>query len=423
LNRPVKNIGFVSSRISGIDGVSHEIEKWASILERNGYSCFYCAGEIDREPGSSFILEEAHFQHPEIVRINRSVFGRTTRSGDITALIHRIAGRIRDGLDRFIRTLEIDCIIAENSLSIPMNIPLGVALTELIVETGIPTIAHHHDFAWERERYLVNAAGDFIQMSFPPAFPTIEHVVINSLAQASLSLRRGVSSTVIPNTFDFTHHFKPAAGDLISSLRRDAGIDGDELFILQPTRVVPRKCIERSVDLVALLSGAGGRLVISHPTGDEGEEYYRKLNDYADMKKVELRFIDRLVSPGRSASKERPYTIGDVYQAADLITYPSAYEGFGNAFLESIYFRKPLVVNRYPVFIADIEIHGFDVIRIDGFVDRDTVRSVEKILADGDLRERTAEVNYRTALAHFSFARLENTLLSVMRRLTPQSPS
>jgi len=423
LNKTIKNIGFISSRISGIDGVSHEIEKWAAILERNGYSCYYCAGEIDRDPELRFILDEAHFKHPDIMLINRSVLGKTTRPREITDLIRRLSGRIKEKLDQFIDAFGIDCIIAENSLAIPMNIPLGVALTELIAETGIPTVAHHHDFAWERERYLVNAAGDFIQMSFPPAFPTVEHVVINSLAQASLSFRRGVSSTIIPNTFDFDNPFKPAAGDIIRRIRRESGIADGEYFILQPTRVVPRKCIERSIDLVRRLPGSGSKLVISHPTGDEGEEYYRKLRDYAEMNEVELRFIDCLVSPGRSASRERPYTIGDVYQAADLVTYPSAYEGFGNAFLESIYFRKPLVVNRYPVFIADIEIHGFDHIRIDGFVTGETVRGVEQILADDDLRRRKAESNYLIAREHFSYERLEKTLLSVVQRLKPLSPS
>lgn len=32
-----KNIGFISTRIARTDGVSLEIEKWASVLERNDY--------------------------------------------------------------------------------------------------------------------------------------------------------------------------------------------------------------------------------------------------------------------------------------------------------------------------------------------------------------------------------------------------
>ena len=71
----MKNIGLLSTRISGTDGVSHEIEKWAAILERNGYTCFYCAGAIDRSAERSHIIDEAHFKHPDIVKINKGVFG------------------------------------------------------------------------------------------------------------------------------------------------------------------------------------------------------------------------------------------------------------------------------------------------------------------------------------------------------------
>jgi len=42
-----------------------------------------------------------------------------------------------------------------------LNIPLGLALTEFIAETCIPTIAHHHDFYWERDRFLVNCGMDW----------------------------------------------------------------------------------------------------------------------------------------------------------------------------------------------------------------------------------------------------------------------
>jgi glycosyltransferase involved in cell wall biosynthesis len=412
----MKNIGFISTRISGTDGVSHEIEKWSDVFTGHGYSCCYCAGEIDRDPGCSFLIEEAHFKHPEIVRINQGVFGKKLRTHEITGRILSSAGRIRQKLDEFIRNFGIDCIVAENALSIPMNIPLGIALTELIAETGIPVIAHHHDFAWERERFLVNAAGDYIQMSFPPVLPSMAHVVINSLAQASLAHRKGVSSTLIPNTFDYGNPPTEADPGALKRLRQEAGISEGEYFILQPTRVVPRKCIELSIDLVSRLEGAGRKLVLSHPSGDEGEDYHRMLSDYAENKKVELRHIDNLVAPGRRASQGKPYTIDEVYQAADLVTYPSKYEGFGNAFLEAVYFRKPLVVNRYPVFVADIEIYGFELCRIDGLVTSETVREVRTLLSDEGSRKRMADKNYSIAGEHFSHELLEKLLMSVIER-------
>ena len=48
---------------------------------------------------------------------------------------------------------------------------------------------------------------------------------------------------------------------------------------------------------------------------------------------------------GLNAAGKKVYTLFDIYPHADLVTYPSYYEGFGNAFLEAVYFRKPVVVN------------------------------------------------------------------------------
>ena len=54
--------------------------------------------------------------------------------------------------------------------------------------------------------------------------------------------------------------------------------------------------------------------------------------------------------------------------AADLITYPSLYEGFGNAFLEGVYHRTPIVVNRYPIYELDIRPKGFRCLEMDGYI-------------------------------------------------------
>jgi hypothetical protein len=64
--RRAKNIGFISTRLAGTDGVSLETAKWADVFEADGFSCFYFAGELDRPKESSYLAEEAHFTHPEI---------------------------------------------------------------------------------------------------------------------------------------------------------------------------------------------------------------------------------------------------------------------------------------------------------------------------------------------------------------------
>ena len=46
--------------------------------------------------------------------------------------------------------------------------------------------------------------------------------------------------------------------------------------------------------------------------------------------------------------------MGDAYPHPDLVTYPSTGQGFGKALLEAIYFKRLVVINRYPVYNADI---------------------------------------------------------------------
>ena len=162
------NIGFVSTRFSGTDGVTLEASKWAQVFARNGDACFWFAGELDRYPSSSYLAPEAHFKDGVNEKINNSIFGQTQRAAQTSELIHHQRQLIKKHLYRFVQKFQIELLVAENVLCLPMHIPLGMALSEFIAETQIPTIAHHHDFYWERERYTRNAVGDYIQMAFPP---------------------------------------------------------------------------------------------------------------------------------------------------------------------------------------------------------------------------------------------------------------
>jgi hypothetical protein len=79
IEEKVKNVGFIATRIAGTDGVSLELEKWANIFEKFGLNCFYFAGELDRPPERSYLVEEAHFTHPEVKALHNKIFGVTRR--------------------------------------------------------------------------------------------------------------------------------------------------------------------------------------------------------------------------------------------------------------------------------------------------------------------------------------------------------
>lgn len=398
----IRRVGFVATRLAGTDGVSLETAKWATVLRRLGYDCYAFAGEVDWDPAAAEVEPLAHFEHPDVAEVQAALFGVRERDRKVSGRVDEMRNGLLSALDRFIERFDIDLLIPENTLAIPMHVPLGVAVTQLVAETGIPVIAHHHDFAWERDRFRINACRDYLNYAFPPDLPSIRHAVINSYAAEQLSHRKGLTSTVVPNVWDFE---QAPSREGAARLRAELGFGADDTLVLQPTRVVARKWIERAVEIVRDLGIP--RLVISHAAGDEGQAYAQRLQRYAGSVGVELIDASHLVGVN---GDHKPYTLDDAYQAADLVTYTSGYEGFGNAFVEAIYHRKPIVVNRYPVYVADIEPRGFDVIAIDGFADPAHLERIATVLRDPEAREKMTSHNFELGRRHFSYEVLADRL-------------
>lgn len=406
-----KNIGFISTRFAGTDGVTLEASKWAAVFKQCGHRYFWFAGLLDHSPEHSFLVPEAFFQHEKNKWITSQVFGKKRRNPAITDAIHALKTYLKKQLKEFIQTFEIDLLVAENILTIPMHIPLGIALTEIIAETQMPTIAHHHDFYWERTRFTVNAVGDYLRMAFPPNLPNIQHVVINSAAQEELALRTGISSIIIPNVLDFEN---PPAVDEKHTVAfwNSLGLKAEDVMLLQPTRIIQRKGIEHAIELVEELRDPRYKLVISHEAGDEGFEYAEWLKEDAKQRGVDLRTINVHMSDPMNPDTNYPdtYSLWDIYPHADFITYPSLYEGFGNAFLEAIYFKKPLLINRYAIFVRDIEPKGFDLIAMDGYLTSGTVQKVKEVLESPERRAKMVDTNYDVASQHYAYAVLRRWL-------------
>ena len=410
-------IGFVSTRLSGTDGVSLETRKWVSVLAELGHECFYFAGESEWPQERSYVVPEAHFDHPEIRQLDGELFGTYRRTRETSQKVQRLKDYLKDHLYRFLDRFDLGLLIVENALAIPMNIPLGLALTELIAETCIPTIGHHHDFAWERSRFKVTAASDYQMGAFPPVLPSVHHVVINSYAARQLALRTGLSSTIIPNVMDFDAE-PPEPDDYTAGLRTALGIGKDEYLLLQPTRVVPRKRIEQAIELARRLD-LPCVLVISHAAGDEGTAYAVYLRELADLLDVRVIFAaDRFAyARGRTPDGRPVFSLADAYLAADLVTYPSTVEGFGNAFLEAIYYRRPIVMSTYEIFRRDIRPKGFRVIGFENFITDETVREARGILLDPDRAAEMTAHNFRLGRRFYSFRALRNHLRALLHRV------
>jgi len=109
------------------------------------------------------------------------------------------------------------------------------------------------------------------------------------------------------------------------------------------------------------------------------------------------RIIERASLP---VTLGRGPTAGDAYAAADLVVYPSTWEGFGNPVIESIAYRRACVAYPYPV-LAEIVAAGVRVFSTQ------QPETVAKFLAEpATVRDRYFDANLSRARVSFSLAEL-----------------
>jgi glycosyltransferase involved in cell wall biosynthesis len=412
-------IGIVATRLAGVDGVTFEAAKWETVLERMGHEVRLLAGEVDALRPHARLVPAMHFTYPQAARVTAAAFDPESDADAVRAEIDRLAHQLVPVIENWIDSQHIELLIVENAWAIPMQLPLAVALRRVVEETGIPAIGHHHDYWWERDRFANSVVPEILDRYFPPDLPRIRHVSINSLAARELRRRRGIASAVVPNVFDFSLGRPRAHPAVRRQLRRELGMGERGLLVVQPTRVVPRKGIELAIELVGRLRDRHAVLLITSPAGDEGLDYLVELEGLAEQSKVTLRYAANRFAPDLEGRPLRPaHSLHDAYLAADLITYPSLYEGYGNALVEAVFYGKLVLVNRYPVYDADIRPLGFRFVEINGEITPATVREVRAFLAEPQRAARLARTNFELGRQHLSYEVLRRRLRRWIGKLT-----
>lgn len=284
----------VSYRLGRADGVSVEAAKWIGALRKLGYDVFTVAGD-----GSADVLFPGlAFDAPD--------------------------GVDPPPVDELRATFaSADVVFVENICSLPLNPRSGRAVADAL--RGRRAVLRHHDVPWQRERF-----SDWVEPL--PTDDSWTHVCINALTQGQMR-ERGIDARVVYNHFDLA----PAGS---AQVARDA-LGEDGLLALQPTRAIARKNIPQSIRIAERV-GATFWLA-----GTAEEDYGPTLEALLDERRVPtIRGLPTGV------------TIADAYEACDLVTFPSTWEGFGNPTIESAIHRKPLVVGTYPV-LEEIRAFGF----------------------------------------------------------------
>jgi hypothetical protein len=90
------------------------------------------AGQLDAPP-DRLRRTAAYFNHPEVAAPS-AVVRRALGSRAATNAVQALKERLKDDIYRFIQKFDLEVLVPENILAIPMHVPLGLAMTEVIAE-------------------------------------------------------------------------------------------------------------------------------------------------------------------------------------------------------------------------------------------------------------------------------------------------
>jgi glycosyltransferase involved in cell wall biosynthesis len=416
--RNQKVIGICHYKIGRTDGVSLEIAKREKMLKGMGYRVILIAGtsgfsDEDQKNHNIFIIPELDFDYPkghsdidmeiDIENIKKNAFAgfqlnendryddEETMLDNIDMVADRIAQRFLEKFDEN----DLDYLFLHNIFSHGRHIAAAKAFYKILTQLNVRAIAVNHDFYESYEdRYSVREGYGrvqaFLEKYVPPTLARLKHVTINSIwknrLERKLDQKAGRLDTeiiVFPDTFEFEQDPWIADdhnGDMLPTFQ----IKSNDLFILQATRIVRRKAIELTIDLVAELNARERELIgrrlyngkVLDETSDivlafaqseeqDAKTYKQALIDHMHAKGVRYRFLyDRIGHARNENGENKQYSLWDAYVFADMVSYPSIWEGFGNQFLEAVFAKKPIILFEYPVFIADIRQGGYHYVRL-----------------------------------------------------------
>ncbi|MGR5175543.1 glycosyltransferase [Vibrio mediterranei] len=446
------NILLAHFRVGETDGVSLEMDKWKWALESLGHKVFYLAGSAGSTCAD--LVPELHYLEPFNDHIIHNAYVSRDDYASEAVLLEAIEARaneIAQGIIEVIGKRNIDIIVPNNMWSLGYHLPAAIGLMKAVEATQTRVICHHHDFHWERVKYSTPTSQGIqhlLDTAFPPKHPLVEHCVINRIAQSELKARRDIDSTVVPNVFDFNDS-DWKIDEYNQDLRERFSIKPNDIIFLQATRIVARKGIELGIDLIDAISKqreeligktlyngetftTNSRLILMFAGMCEEDCYLDSLKEKAKNCNVELLFINDWVGHSRGEKEgQKVYSLWDVYSHADIITYPSLLEGWGNQFLEGLVAKVPMAVYRYPVFDLDIADYGFDIIDLGNkhqvnqqglaIIDPDTLQSAVdaavRFLFDTESRRSRMEQNYHIGEKHLSYSALKAMLSNIFQEV------
>lgn len=382
----MKRILFAHYRTGERDGVGLEIEKRAEVLRELGHKVYYLTGFEAEGRKNAFVISEIDMKSNFSKFMREDAFYEKLLDEKLAiALYYQREAEIYKKIKLIFKKIKPDLVFVHNLFSHAYNLPATTALVSVLDKYETPTVAVNHDFWFEREQFL-NSKHPFIAeilTRLPPNRPyIIKHQVINSIAQKELKARKRIVAERIGDFFDFGQPI-PQTDSYNSDLPKYFKIGENDLVILHATRITARKAIENALIFARILERKlrnkapikvndklfkrSSRVVILFPNFVEVDalDYFKKLKLLTEKLGVNAVWgFENFLPKRQKINGIKKYSFWDSYIIADLVTYTSTWEGFGNQFLEAVFFKKLPVIFKYRVFKADISKEGYKIVSL-----------------------------------------------------------
>jgi len=443
---------------AGTDGVSLEIMKREKMLNSIGHEVAISSAY----DWSDFPIKNLEFDSKNVIQIMNNLFGEKivdyVGEEDLKITFEKFTLDLKRDFFNVFNDFQPDMLFVHNILSLPVHPVATVALTQLLKETTIPCVAIHHDILSEGAYKFTPTcqfANTILENYFPPQMTNLMHWTINTQNQKTLK-KKGFEAKVIHDSIDFDKTLPQEEQHRIrKNLREKHGISMKDIVLLVGTRIVPNKQIELAGHITSRIKDFKNRLidkrlyngnifskdnkiwlVLAGRPEIAFQDYRKKLHQLFDKLSIDWIYIGDEVGPIRIEEEGFYSLYPDAYSIADLILYPTRWEGFGNQIIEAFASRLPTIVYEYPVFKEDIKPKGFEIISLgdeknkefapDGFasisnkVIENSADQIIQLLTDQSTYKKCVEHNFELGKKHFGYEILKKHLNESINWATSQ---
>jgi len=304
----------------------------------------------------------------------------------------------------------INTVMIHNIMTMPFNLTATEAFWNYIQK--YPDKKYYlwtHDMAWlieEHKSYLYDRK-PWSLLKTP--LPNVTYITVSEFRKRQLAEllnipRRRIK--VIPNVIKYQDFLK--FDEVTTPLIENLNLFSRYPIVLIPARIIPRKNVERSLQIIARLKrhypGIIG--IVTGTLEKEGTEwtpYSQKLLDLIaseDLRDSVVFLGDVFANLQIPQSKNRS-VVRDLYFISHLVLYPSLDEGFGLPILEAGIARIPLVLAQIPVF-REVANEGVLYLPFDESVEYNTDRIVNFLTEN----QSHSDILFNRVLTHYNWDNL-----------------